>query len=635
MALGAAAVLCAYFPIAAEQTSVTTAPAAVVPELLKNYVPLTTEMFVKPKADNWITYRNNYGLWGYSALKQVHAGNVASLKMVWSRAMEDGPQEVEPYVYNGVMFLYHARDIVQALDATTGDLLWEYKRKLPANIGSTTGSINRYRNLALYADKVFIATQDAYLVALDAKTGQMVWETKRGDYMDKVAATAGPVVVEGKLITGTRCDPSSPLSGGCYVTAHDARNGEEVWRVHTIAKPGEAGGDTWGDLPVEERKHASAWMVGSYDPELKLVYWGTGVTGLGRDVLFGKGNPDLLYTNSTLAVDAITGKRVWYYQHLPRDYRDLDHAFERMIVETSVAPDPREVPWINPRLKPGERRKVITGIPGKTGIVWTLDAKTGEFLWARPTTPQTVMTGVDLATGKPIVNEPNPPADGDDNPVISCPHLFGGKNQPSGAYSPDTNAMYMPLQRVQHHPRAAHAQRADWIHLGLHDLRARGRPRDGEDRPARGYLGLHGKDDLEVRAARPDVQLRADHRRQSRLQRRLRAPLPRVQRRERQDPLGDDPERTGHGAACDLQRGGPAVRGCWCRRELARLGLLGPHARAEEHRWQQRALRLRPARLVGGLPSSGPPAFTGRARPSGAWQPQPAGSRRSPPSRTG
>ena len=448
MALGAAAVLCAYFPIAAEQTSVTTAPAAVVPELLKNYVPLTTEMFVKPKADNWITYRNNYGLWGYSALKQVHAGNVASLKMVWSRAMEDGPQEVEPYVYNGVMFLYHARDIVQALDATTGDLLWEYKRKLPANIGSTTGSINRYRNLALYADKVFIATQDAYLVALDAKTGQMVWETKRGDYMDKVAATAGPVVVEGKLITGTRCDPSSPLSGGCYVTAHDARNGEEVWRVHTIAKPGEAGGDTWGDLPVEERKHASAWMVGSYDPELKLVYWGTGVTGLGRDVLFGKGNPDLLYTNSTLAVDAITGKRVWYYQHLPRDYRDLDHAFERMIVETSVAPDPREVPWINPRLKPGERRKVITGIPGKTGIVWTLDAKTGEFLWARPTTPQTVMTGVDLATGKPIVNEPNPPADGDDNPVISCPHLFGGKNQPSGAYSPDTNAMYMPLHNA-------------------------------------------------------------------------------------------------------------------------------------------------------------------------------------------
>jgi alcohol dehydrogenase (cytochrome c) len=298
--------------------------------------------------------------------------------------------------------------------------------------------------VALFDDKVYLTTNDAFLVALDARTGRVMWETKRADYRDKIAQTTGPIVAKGKLITGTRCDPSSPLAGGCYVTAHDARHGEELWRVHTAARPGEPGGDTWGSLPLEERRHASAWMVGSYDPELNLVFWGTGVSAVKPGTLKGVENADLLYTNSTLAVNPDTGKIVWYFQHLPRDYRDLDHPFERMIVETTVAPSPDEVPWINPRVQP-ERRKVITGIPGKTGIVWTLDAKTGEFLWARPTTYQTVMSGIDVKTGRPMLNDPVPPPPGDTRPVLSCPYLYGGKNQPSGAYSPDTDAMYMPL----------------------------------------------------------------------------------------------------------------------------------------------------------------------------------------------
>jgi alcohol dehydrogenase (cytochrome c) len=182
-------------------------------------------------------------------------------------------------------------------------------------------------------------------------------------------------------------------------------------------------------------------MSGSYDPELDLVFWGTGVAQhLRREQLKDAANKDLLYTNSTVAVNPDTGKMVWYYQHLPADFRDLDHPFERMIVETAVSPSVDEVPWINPTIKPGERRKVVTGIPGKTGIVWTLDAKTGEFLWARPTTVQTVMAGVDPKTGRPILDE--------SERSYSCPFLYGGKNQPSGAYSPDTNAMYMPLNNV-------------------------------------------------------------------------------------------------------------------------------------------------------------------------------------------
>jgi alcohol dehydrogenase (cytochrome c) len=420
---------------------------AAIHEKLKNFVPVTDEMLAHPGPESWISFRNGYNLWGYSALDQIHTGNVGDLRLAWARAMQFGPQQVEPIVYNGIMYLVNAEDIVQALDATTGDLIWEYRRKLPERIGSLTGTGYRYRNVAIYADRIFLATNDAVLVALDARTGAVVWETRRANYRDQVAQTTGPIVVKGKLVTGSRCNPQSPLPGGCFITAHDARHGEEVWRVHTIARPGEPGGDTWGGLPLEARRHASAWMVGSYDPDLNLVYWGTGVTAPAPEVLRGSGSGDLLYTNSTLAIDPDTGERAWYFQHLPRDNWDLDHVFERLIVETRVAPSPADVQWINPAIRPGETRKVITGIPGKTGIVWTLDARTGEFLWARPTVYQNVIAGVDEASGRPRIDEATIPRSVDE-PVLACPSWFGGKDQPSGAYSPGTDTMYMPLNNT-------------------------------------------------------------------------------------------------------------------------------------------------------------------------------------------
>jgi alcohol dehydrogenase (cytochrome c) len=416
----------------------------VVHEKLKNFVPVTDDMLLRPRPDNWISFRNGYSLWGYSPLKQIDAGNVGELRLAWSRAMQTGPQQVEPIVYNGIMYLVHSEDIVQALDATNGDLLWEYKRKLPESVGGTTGTAYRYRNVSIYADRIFLATNDAAIVALDARSGAVVWETTRANYKDQVAQTAGPVVVNGKLITGSRCNPQSPLPGGCFITAHDARHGEELWRTYVIARPGEPGGDTWGGLPLEARRHASVWMVGSYDPGLNLVYWGTGVTAPSPEVLRGSGKGDLLYTNSTLALNPDTGKMAWYFQHLPRDNWDLDHVFERLIVETAVAPSADEVPWINAAIRPGESRKVITGIPGKTGIVWTLDARTGEFLWARPTVYQNVISDVDTKTGRPSINEASIPRSMQ-TPVLACPSYFGGKDQPSGAYSPDTGTMYMPM----------------------------------------------------------------------------------------------------------------------------------------------------------------------------------------------
>ena len=420
---------------------------APVPELLEDFVPVTDAMLREPAPENWIGFRNGYALWGYSPLDQIDAGNVGELRLVWSRAMQEGYQEVEPIVHDGVMFLANVEDIVQALDATTGDLLWQYRRNLPENIANVTGTRYRYRNVSIYGDKIFLATNDAYIVALDARTGELVWETQRADYRERVAQTAGPTIVNGKVINGSRCNPSSPRPGGCFITAHDVDSGEELWRVNTAATPDQFGGDTWGGLPRAARRHASAWMVGSYDPDLHLVYWGTGPPAPLPESLRGAGKADLLFTNSTLALDPDTGEMAWYFQHLPRDNWDLDHVYERMIVETEVSPNPASVPWINPAVTPGERRKVITGIPGKTGLIWTLDAATGEFLWARPTVYQNIMTGLDLSTGRPAFDESTAPVSVRD-PAFACPHLLGGKNQPSGAYSPDTGALYMPLNNA-------------------------------------------------------------------------------------------------------------------------------------------------------------------------------------------
>ncbi len=436
------AVLFALTAVAAAQPD-----PAPVPELLEDFVPVTDAMLREPPPENWIGFRNGYALWGYSPLDQIDAGNVGELRLVWSRAMQAGYQEVEPIVHDGVMFLANVEDIVQALDATTGDLLWQYRRNLPENIANVTGTRYRYRNVSIYGDKIFLATNDAYIVALDARTGELVWETERADYRERVAQTAGPTIVNGKVINGSRCNPSSPRPGGCFITAHDVDTGEELWRVNTAATPDQFGGDTWGGLPRSARRHASAWMVGSYDPELHLVYWGTGPPAPLPESLRGAGKADLLFTNSTLALDPDTGEMAWYFQHLPRDNWDLDHVYERMIVETEVSPNPASVPWINPAVTPGERRKVITGIPGKTGLIWTLDAATGEFLWARPTVYQNIMTGLDLATGRPAFDESTAPVSVRD-PAFACPHLLGGKNQPSGAYSPDTGALYMPLNNA-------------------------------------------------------------------------------------------------------------------------------------------------------------------------------------------
>ena len=408
-----------------------------------DFVPVTDAMLQKPAPADWLMWRRTLDGWGYSPLDRIDRDNVGDLRMVWSRGMGPGSQQATPLAYGGVLYVPNPRDVIQAIDAATGDLLWEYRRDLPDDT-ATQGLATTNRNLAIYEDRIIDTSADGYVFAVDAATGRQVWETQILDYDTHPALqSSGPIVAGGKVISGRSCS-SRGGPEACVIVAHDATTGEELWRRRTIPAPGEPGDETWGDEPYEERKHVGAWMVPSYDSELNLVYIGTSVTSPAPKFMLGGADLAHLYHNSTLALDADTGDIVWYYQHL-NDHWDLDHPFERLLVDTAVAPDPEAVAWINPRIQRGAVRKVLTGIPGKTGLVYTLDRETGEFLWATPTVTQNVISDIDGATGAVTENgEVVFSALGQE--VLACPTLIGGKDWEAGAYSPLTNAMYMPLR---------------------------------------------------------------------------------------------------------------------------------------------------------------------------------------------
>ena len=413
------------------------------------FVPVTDAMLQNPAPNDWLMWRRTLDSWGYSPLDEITRDNVEAIRMVWSRALGPGLQQGTPLVYNGVMYMPNPRDVIQAIDAVTGDLVWEYRRDRPDDladymIGALTDT---NRNLAIYENFIINTSADDYLFALDATTGKLVWETQILDYrINPANQTSGPIIANGKVISGRSCAPKGGPNA-CVVTAHDARTGKELWRRRLIPAPGEPENETWGDVPFEERKHVGAWMVPSYDPALNIVYIGTSVTSPAPKFMLGGVDKKHLYHNSTLALDADTGELVWYYQHL-NDHWDLDHPFERLLVDTVVAPNPNTVSWINPRLQAGEVRKVITGIPGKTGVVYTLDRETGEFLWATPTVAQNVVSHIDGSTGA-VSENTELVFTSEGSEVLICPSFAtGGKDWEAGAYSPLTNMMYYPLRNA-------------------------------------------------------------------------------------------------------------------------------------------------------------------------------------------
>ena len=433
--------------LAAALLLATAGPAAAQGSAATEFVPVTDAVLQNPADGDWLMWRRTLDGWGYSPLDQIDRENVGELRMVWTRALAAGAQQGTPIAYGGTLYMPNPNDMIQAIDAVTGDLQWEYRRDIPDDVNDYLGGlISVNRNIAIYGDMIIDTANDDYAFALNATTGELVWETQLFDYTQNPARhSAGPIVANGKVISGRSCRPRRGPEA-CVIMAHDAETGEELWRRRLIPAPGEPGDESWGGVPYEERAHVGSWMVPSFDPELNLVYVGTSVTSPAPKFMLGGVDNKHLYHNSTLALDADTGEIAWYYQHL-NDSWDLDHPFERLLVDTAVAPDAGEVTWINPRIQPGEVRRVVTGVPGKTGVVYTLDRETGEFLWARNTVTQNVISDIDGATGAVTENaELVFSALGQE--VLACPTWNGGKDWEAGAYSPLTNTMYMPLRNA-------------------------------------------------------------------------------------------------------------------------------------------------------------------------------------------
>ena len=402
-------------------------------DILQALKPVTDATLGRAAADDWLMRRGSFAGWGYSTLDQVNVRNVNRLRLAWAWNMEPGYQEEAPLAHDGVLFLANPKNVVQALDGRTGDLLWEYRRELPKIEGGYHNDLlDRARGtIALYDDKVLLATADAHLVALDSHTGKLIWDTAVADYRQGYTFTAGPLAVKEKVIAGISGCTNPDTISGCFIVALDAKTGVEVSRTQTIAQPGAPGDDSWHGLPADKRNGGSVWSSGSYDAAFNLVYWGTGGPIPHSEIVRGTGDGAVLYTDSTLALDPDTGKIVWYHQLLPRDNWNLDHVFEQVLADIEVD---------------GRPRQTLLTI-GKPGVIWALDRRTCEFLWARETTHQTIYQRIDAETGQVALNESLIPTKLDESKFV-CPSFYGGKLWMATAYNPASKTLFVPLNNL-------------------------------------------------------------------------------------------------------------------------------------------------------------------------------------------
>jgi alcohol dehydrogenase (cytochrome c) len=401
--------------------------------------PVTSSMLQQPPAADWLMFSRTYDAQRFSPLAQINRSNVRKLTMAWSRQLAPyGVAETVPLVHDGVMYVAAPGAIVLALNAETGDVLWEYRREVADNVAASA----RTKALAIYEDVIIYTAPDSFVVGLDTRTGRLRWESKA----DTRGHTSGVLVVDGKAISGGACFGNRD---NCYIAAHDALTGRELWRFYTTPAPGEPGDETWSGAALNNRQ-ASTWgFPGSFDPDSGLVFWGIAnpmpdhrAARHGDDPAgTARTSPADLYSNSTVALNPATGQLVWYYQHLPGDDWDLDATHERTLLRTPVAPDPELVKWINPALEPGETRNVVMTLPEGGGI-WALDRDTGEFLWATPfpfDVPQFAISTIEPATGRVHINwDLVFKAPGDHHVVC----FWNTRSYWPTAYSPETNSLY-------------------------------------------------------------------------------------------------------------------------------------------------------------------------------------------------
>jgi alcohol dehydrogenase (cytochrome c) len=394
-------------------------PMVAAAQGLESYSPVTDERLENPEPENWLMTKGNYQGWSYSPLDQITAENVADLQPVWvySTGVDSG-HEAPPIVNDGVMFISLPYNKLMAFDAATGKQLWEYQRELPEDFSALH---NTNRGIALHGDHVFLASLDCYLIALDAKTGEVVWEKQIEDYHTGYYMTLAPLIADGNVMIG--------VSGGefgvrGFLQAFDAETGNEVWKTYTIPGPGEPGHETWeGD--DWKRGGASVWMTGNYDPETNLTYWGTG----NGSPWFGDQRPgDNLYTSSTLAIDAGTGEIKGYFQHHWNDSWDWDEMNAPTLMDFEV-----DGQTVKGMMKPSRNGYLYWLERGSDGI---------NFVDATNYVEQNVFASIDPETGRPTYNEEHKPGTG--KYAEFCPSLWGGKDWPYEAYNPDTGMLYIP-----------------------------------------------------------------------------------------------------------------------------------------------------------------------------------------------
>jgi alcohol dehydrogenase (cytochrome c) len=395
---------------------------AAFPGRLSAQVPYERIAAAAGEPDSWLTYSGDYGARRFSPLDGITPANVAGLKPVWVHQIrEPGLIETTPLVADGVMYLTEPPSTVTALDARTGRTLWSWSRALPAEV-KAIGFPKVNRGAALLGDSVFVGTIDAHLVALDARTGVVRWDSVVADNALGYAITSAPLAVDGKIVIG--------VSGGeagirGFLDAYDARSGERLWRLHTIPGPGEPGHETWGK---ESWKTGGGptWLTGSFDPALNLLYWGVGNPGpdWNGDVRPG----DNLYTCSLLAVDASTGRRKWHFQFTPHDTHDWDS---------------NQIPVLFDGTVKGRPRKLVA-VANRNAFYYLLDRETGEFLLGTPYAKQTWAKGLD-EKGRPVLLPgTEPTVEG----TLVYPSLQGATNWFSPSFSPRTRLFYVAVREM-------------------------------------------------------------------------------------------------------------------------------------------------------------------------------------------
>ena len=414
-----------------------------------DFKPVTQDMLINPSAADWLQISRTYDEQRYSPLALINKRNVAKLQMVFSRGLPPGTQESTPIVHDGIMYMIEPGANLLAIDATTGDEIWEYKRNYPKEVTTLVrgANLSRSKAVAIFEDMIYFTAPDGYIVAVDAKTGKLRWETKAFDLETKTEHSGGLIVADGKVISNRTC----VTRAGCFIAAHDAHTGKELWKFYNTAAAGEAGSDTWGGIDTEQRVASSWGLPGSYDPKRRVLYWAISnpYTRLKRH----NGNADAvpyespseLYSNSTIALDIDTGKLIWYYQHLPGDDWDSDHIHERTLIHTKVSPNAKFIKWINPKIPRGEERDIVVDV-AEAGDIFALDRQSGQFLWAAPfpyDVPNVNMKAIDVETGRTHINDAIVfKKDGDRS--IGC--FQNTRSYWATSYDPKNNSLYVPFQ---------------------------------------------------------------------------------------------------------------------------------------------------------------------------------------------